>query len=469
MFSYSGRRVISKPVLNRSLLPVVFSLAWPTMLQELMDTAVQYIDTAMVGSIGTRATAAVGSTVTVGWLVISSVAALGVGFLSYIAKAYGAGEKSRAGDASAQALLVVLLAGTVLTAAMLSLSTRIPIWMKVTTDVRDLASAYFFILYLPMLPRTAEVIFGMILRASGDTRTPLRVGICVNLTNIILNFFLIYHSRSILLAGFPLRLYGAGLGVRGAAIASAVSVTLGGVLMTAALWRHKELSPRGRSILPRPEILKPCLRVALPNMLQRFCTSLGYVVFASMINSLGQISVAAHTIANTVESAFYVPGYGMQSAAATLTGNAIGAKDQKRMQELSTVIIVLEVSMMMVTGSLLFLFAPFMAGLFSSDQEVISLSSFVLRLVALSEPYYGISIVTEGMLQGAGETAKPFLFNVLCMWGVRILGTFLCIHIFHLGLVSAWVCMIADNMLLLILFRLYFTYGRWRRLPGVFS
>ncbi len=441
MFSYSGRRVISKPVLNRSLFPVVFSLAWPTMLQELMDTAVQYIDTAMVGSIGTRATAAVGSTVTVGWLVISSVAALGVGFLSYIAKAYGAGEKSRAGDASAQALLVVLLAGTVLTAAMLSLSTRIPIWMKVTTDVRDLASAYFFILYLPMLPRTAEVIFGMILRASGDTRTPLRVGICVNLTNIILNFFLIYHSRSILLAGFPLQLYGAGLGVRGAAIASAVSVTLGGVLMTAALWRHKELSPRGRSILPRPEILKPCLRVALPNMLQRFCTSLGYVVFASMINSLGQISVAAHTIANTVESAFYVPGYGMQSAAATLTGNAIGAKDQKRMQELSTVIIVLE---------------------FSSDQEVIALSSFVLRLVALSEPFYGISIVTEGMLQGAGETAKPFLFNVLCMWGVRILGTFLCIHIFHLGLVSAWVCMIADNMLLLILFRLFFHFGSWR-------
>ena len=450
MFSYSGRLAVSRPVLNRSLLPVVFSLAWPTMLQELMDTAVQYIDTAMVGSIGTRATAAVGSTVTVGWLVISSVAALGVGFLSYIAKAYGAGEKSRAGDASAQALLVVLLAGTVLTAAMLSLSTRIPIWMKVTTDVRDLASAYFFILYLPMLPRTAEVIFGMILRASGDTRTPLRVGICVNLTNIILNFFLIY------------RLYGAGLGVRGAAIASAVSVTLGGVLMTAALWRHKELSPRGRSILPRPEILKPCLRVALPNMLQRFCTSLGYVVFASMINSLGQISVAAHTIANTVESAFYVPGYGMQSAAATLTGNAIGAKDQKRMQELSTVIIVLEVSMMMVTGSLLFLFAPFMAGLFSSDQEVIALSSFVLRLVALSEPFYGISIVTEGMLQGAGETAKPFLFNVLCMWGVRILGTFLCIHIFHLGLVSAWACMIADNMLLLILFRLYFHFGSWR-------
>ncbi|MBQ8075329.1 MAG: MATE family efflux transporter, partial [Oscillospiraceae bacterium] len=325
----------SRPFLNRSLIPIVFSLAWPTMLQELMDTAVQYIDTAMVGSIGTEATAAVGSTVTVGWLILSSISALGIGFLSYIAKAYGAGEKNRAAEAAAQAVLVVLITGTLLTALTLSLSRMVPVWMKVTEDIRDLASAYFFILYLPMLPRTAEIIFATLLRASGDTRTPMRVGLCVNLINIVLNFFLIYPTRSVSFAGFSILLPGAGLGVRGAAMASAVSVTVGGILMTMALFSHPDLSPRGKSIAPRPEILFPCLKVALPNMLQRFCTSLGYVVFASMINSLGRLSVAAHTIANTVESAFYIPGYGMQSAAATLTGNAIGAKDRQRMREMS--------------------------------------------------------------------------------------------------------------------------------------
>ena len=62
---------------------------------------------------------------------------------------------------------------------------------------------------------------------------------------------------------------------------------------------------------PDMHILGPCLRVAFPNMLQRFGTSLGYVAFASMINSLGEVATAAHTIANTVESAFYIPGYGM--------------------------------------------------------------------------------------------------------------------------------------------------------------
>ena len=448
---------------NRSLIPVVLTLAWPTMLQELMGTAVQYIDTAMVGSIGTHATAAVGSTTTINWLIGSSISAVGIGFLSYIAKAYGAGEKERAAKAAAQAVLVVLAAGSLLTAAVLSVSSRVPVWMKVSEDIRSLSASYFFILYIPMLPRTAEIIFGIILRASGDTKTPMRIGIGVNILNVLLNFLLIYRTRTVILLGRAVLLYGAGLGVQGAAAASAVSITFGGICMTAALWRHPELSPKGRSIKPDRQILMPCLKVAVPNMLQRFCTSLGYVVFASMINSLGQLSTAAHTIANTVESAFYIPGYGMMTAAATLTGNAVGAKDSKRMNEMATVIIVLEVSMMVVSGTLLFLFAPAMAGLFSKDEGVIRLAGTVLRMVALSEPFYGISIVTEGMLQGAGQTKMPFVFNVLCMWGIRIAGTYLCIRLLGLGLISAWGCMIGNNMLLLVMFRLYFRFGKWRK------
>ena len=448
---------------NRNLIPVVLALAWPTMLQELMDTAVQYIDTAMVGSIGTYATAAVGATTTINWLVGSSISAVGIGFLSFIAKAYGAKEKERAAKAAAQAVLVVLIIGSVLTAVILAASSRIPVWMKVSEEIRDLAAAYFFILYLPKLPRTAGIVFGILLRASGDTKTPMRVGIGMNIINVVLNVMLIYHTRTVLLFGKSIRFYGAGLDVRGAAIASAASITVGSIFMTAALWKHPDLSPKGRSLRPDREILIPCLKVAVPNMLQRFCTSLGYVVFASMINSLGQLSTAAHTIANTVESAFYIPGYGMMTAAATLTGNSIGAKDSKRMNEMAVVIIALEVSMMVLTGTLLFVFAPAMAGLFSRDEGVIRLAGTVLRMVALSEPFYGISIVTEGMLQGAGETKMPFVFSVLCMWGVRIMGTYLCFRILGFGLVSAWGCMIANNMLLLVLFRLYFRFGKWRK------
>ena len=457
-------RLGKKRIFAWSLLPAVLSLAWPTMLEQLLQTAVQYIDTAMVGSLGTQATAAVGSTATVGWLVGSSTAAFGVGFLAYISQALGAGDEDRAKKAAGQSVLAVLVVGLFFTAVTLSLSPLVPVWMQVDPAIRSLASRYFFILYLPMLPRTASVIFGTVLRAAGDTRTPMRVGLAVNALNVILNFLLIYPSRTLSLFGLRLPMWGAGWGVVGAAAASAIAFAFGGIAITLALYRHRRISPRGQSLCPDRKVLAPCLRVAFPNMLQRFGTSLGYVAFAAMINALGEISTAAHTVANTVESAFYIPGYGMQAAAATLTGNCLGAGDEKKRRGLARLIILLEVGLMLLSGSLLFAFAPAMAGIFSKDPAVIALGNTVLRMVACSEPFYGVSIVIEGMLQGAGKTKVPFVVNILGMWGVRILGTWICTTQLGMGLVSAWGCMIGHNLLLFALFLVYYLRGTWNPL-----
>ena len=291
----------------------------------------------------------------------------------------------------------------------------------------------------------------------GDSKTPMRVGLLVNVVNIILNFLLIYPARTWL--GIPL--WGAGLGVTGAALASAVSFAVGGICITAALWKHPVVSPRGQSLRPDPEILLPCLKVALPNALQRFGTSLGYVAFASMINSIGEVATAAHTIANTVESAFYIPGYGMMTAAATLAGNALGAKDNQRARKLAQMIIFVEVLLMILSGSLLFAFAPQMMRLFSRDAEVILLGSIVLRMVAVSEPFYGVAIIIEGMMQGMGNTLLPFVFSISGMWGIRIVGTFLCTQMMGMGLVSAWACMIAHNMALFTAFLVCYLTGKW--------
>ncbi|MDD6188666.1 MAG: MATE family efflux transporter [Clostridiales bacterium] len=447
-----------------SMLPVIFALAWPTMLEQLMQTAVQYIDTAMVGSLGTQATAAVGATSTVNWLISSSISALGVGFLSFIAQAYGAGDKAKASRTASQAVLAVLFTGILFTILPLSLSGLVPKWMQVAPAVQQLSSQYFFIIYTPMLPRAASIIFGTMLRAVGDTKTPMRIGIRVNLINIALNFLLIYPTRTVELFSHSFTLPGAGLGVIGAAAASAFAFTVGGIAVTAALWKHPVISPKGQSLKPDVQVLRPCLKVALPNMLQRFGTSLGYVAFAAMINSTGEISTAAHTIANTVESAFYIPGYGMQTAAATLAGNALGAGDRQRMKDLARMITLLEVALMVVSGGLLFIFAPAMMGIFSKNGEVIRLGSTVLRMVAVSEPFYGVSIIIEGMLQGVGKTMTPFVYNIIGMWGIRIVGTFICTQLLGFGLVSAWACMISHNLLLFVLFVIHYLRGKWNPL-----
>lgn len=435
-----------------AMLPVIFTLAWPTMLEQLLQTAVQYIDTAMVGTLGTAATAAVGATTTINWLIGSTISAIGVGFLSFIARAIGAGEKDKVVRASVQAVLMVIVTGILFTILTLSLSGYVPVWMQVEKDIQALSSKYFFILYSPMLFRTATIIFGSILRAVGDTKTPMKVGFAVNIINVILNFIFIYPSRTIK----GVRVFGMGMGVIGAALASAIAFAVGGIIITLALFKHKEVSPKGQKLSVDMNILRPCLKVALPNMLQRFGTSLGYVAFAAMINSLGEISTAAHTIANTVESAFYVPGYGMQAAAATLAGQFSGAKDKKKIDDLASMLIFLETALMIISGGLLFVFAPEMMRLFSKSEAVITLGAVVLRMVAVSEPIYGISIVIEGMLQGMGNTLIPFVFNIIGMWGIRIVGTFICIRFFDKGLISAWACMICHNVILFILFLVYY-------------
>lgn len=434
----------------------IMALAWPTMLEQMMQTAVQYIDTAMVGTLGTEATAAVGATSTVNWLISSSISALGVGFLAVISQACGAKNKNLAVKAASQAVLVTVVSGVFFTVLTLSLSGLIPVWMQVDENIRSLAADYFFILYLPMLPRAASIIFGSILRAVGDSKTPMRVGLAVNVINVVFNFLLIYPTRQVTVFESSFTVWGLGKGVLGAAAASALAYTVGGIIITVALWRHKEISPRRMSLKPDWQVLGPCLKIAVPNMFQRFGTSLGYVAFASMINALGEVATAAHTIANTVESAFYIPGYGMQAAAATLTGNALGARDRQRMRDLALLLIIIEVALMVLSGGLLFIFAPNMMGLFTTDDEVIRLGATVLQMVALSEPIYGVSIIIEGMLQGEGNTKTPFVFNIAGMWGIRIVGTFICTKLLSMGLISAWGCMIGHNVLLFLMFTVYY-------------
>lgn len=449
---------------RRAALKTIVLLAWPTVLEQILQTAVQYVDTAMVSSIGSHATAAVGSTSTINWLINSSITALSIGFLAYISRELGAKKPENARRAAAQASLVTLIVGALFTVLSLALSGVIPVWMRADESILADASRYFFILYTPMLFRTANIMFGTCLRAAGDTKKPLMVNLMVNLINIVLNTLFIYPTRMVSILGLEFQMYGAGMGVAGAALASAISFVAGGIGMALSVYRHPLISPRGCSLRPDAEILKPCLKVALPCFLQRFGTSFGYVAFASMINGLGAIATATHSIANTAESAFYIPGYGMQTAAATLAGNCYGARDNERMKRLCRMMILLEILLMALSGSALFLGAQGLMQAFTKEAEIIALGSRVLRMVAVTEPVYGLAVILEGIFQGVGDTRSAFVFNLAGMWGMRILGTFICIRFFGLGLTAAWACMIAHNILLGTLLLIRFLRGRWNPL-----
>ena len=449
---------------SESTLKSIIVLAWPIIAEQLMHTAVMYIDTAMVGTLGTEATASVGATSSISFLLFSVLSALGVAFLSHIARANGAEDMERTRELAVQALMVVFIAGIALTMLPLALSSRIPVWLQVDEAIRESSRIYFIIVSTPVLFRASSIIFSAALRAVGDTRTPMKAGIAVNLTNVSLNFLLIYPTRSLTIFGFTFTMPGAGMGVFGAAAASAIAFVTGGLLIFIAFWRHPKLSPRGRKIRLDLTVLLPCLKTALPNILQRFGVSLGFVVFATMINSLGQASTAANTIANTVEQLFYIPGFGMQIAASTLIGNAYGANDGRLMKKYSSIFMPLEVTIMFFAGLALFISAPFLTSLFSDNPEVIKLGSTVLRMVAVSEPFYGFGLITEGFMFGVGKTKAPFVYNIITMWGIRIVGTYICTQILGMGLISVWSCMIAHNMVIFLIYVVIYTRQLWNPL-----
>ena len=121
---------------------------------------------------------------------------------------------------------------------------------------------------------------------------------------------------------------------------------------------------------------------------------------------------------------------------------------------------------MIISGGALYLAAPALVSLFSDSPDVIELGITVLRMVAVTEPFYGVSIIVEGMMQGVGRTKAPFVYNIIGMWGIRIVGTFICTQMLRLGLVSAWACMIAHNMLMFCLFLMNYIRGSWNPLKN---
>ena len=442
----------------------IVTLAWPTLLEQMLQTLVQYIDAAMVGRIGADATATVGMSTSVTWLVNGPLFAMGIGFMAFISRCMGAKSYKDVKRASVQSVLVTMVAGVVVGVLTLLISPVLPVWMGVEEKIRHDASLYFAIICLPMLFRSAIIIFGAVLRAVGDTKTPMLVNVCMNIVNIILNYIFIYDTRMIQIAGKNVKMFGFGYGAVGAGIGTAVSFVVGGILMTIALYKNFYVSPKGCKIRPERTILAPCIRVGLPVAMERMATCLGHVVFASLVTGLGTVAFAAHSIALTVEQAFYIPGYGMQTASATLAGNAIGANAQKRLQALTRMLITMILVVMTASGALLFLFAPQLLSIFTKEHEVIALGTVVLRMVAVSEPMFGVLVILEGIFNGVGDTVKPFYYALFSMWGVRVFLTFLCVHVFHLGLYAVWGCMIANNVCLGSLFIIRYFRGEWNPL-----
>lgn len=424
---------------RKEILRTLIALSIPTLLEEVLSTLLQYVDTAMVGRLGEQATASVSVTTTITWLINSVSFAASVAVLALISKAVGSGDHRLVQKISQQALLLTAVFGIVTGGISVLLSPFIPGWMGAEEAIREQASTYFTIVSLPMIFRSANIILGAAIRGTKDTRTPMFISFGSNLLNAGLNYLLIYP---------------AGLGVTGAAIASAVSYVSAGILMF-AVYRKKELLHwNWGEFKAEKSLLKECADIGLPVLFTNLASCMGYVVFAGLVSGMGTTIFAAHSIAVTAETIFYIPGYGLRTATSTLVGISLGENDRGKLETVSRLSIALTVGMMFLSGVVLYFVSYPLMRLFTPVEEVAVLGAAMLRMVAFSEPFFGLMIVLEGIFYGMGRTRYAFLAETGSMWGIRILFTFLCVKVWNLDLRAVWFCMIADNVCKALLFTL---------------
>ena len=419
----------------------LITLSIPTILEEVFATLLQYVDTAMVGRLGEKATAAVSTTTSIGWLINSIPGAIAIAMLAIASKANGAGQDEKLKKLAGQSILYAFVVGVILEILALVLSPFIPIWMGVEEDIVRPASLYFSITSITLIFRTSARVFAAMIRSLKDTRSPMYISVAENILNVILNFVFIY---------------GLGLGVVGAAIASCISFGIGGIAMFLMMLSKKQLRPSFVDLKPDKDIWMEALPIGYPVLGATVVSCMGYIVFAGMVSGMGTIVFAAHSIAVAAEQIVYIPGYGLRAATSTLIGNALGEGNTAKLSATRKMAILMTMVIMLVNGTLLFLFAyPFMQ-IFTNSTEVVIIGSKMLKLVSFSEIFFGLMIVLEGISYGMGQTKHIFVCESFSMWGVRIVGTFLCVKIFGLGLTAVWICMIADNIckaVLLFIFR----------------
>ncbi len=442
-------------------------LAWPIFLENVLSTLVSYADTAMVGTIGRHATAAVSISNSVVFLLNGIMMALGVGITALISQSTGAGDHELTKKLTRHALLILVYLGLPITVLLGALHRLIPLWMGAGEDILDLAASYNLIVSFGRFFMIASMLIFSAMRGCGDTKTPLRINIIVNLINVVGNFFLIYPTRDISVFGlFSFRMPGAGWGVDGAAAATAISMAYGGVRAILILF-HKKDSPmhiplRGDYRLDLPLVLR-IFKISIPAMAERVCMSGANVVISRAIASLGTVAIAANTVYVTAESIAFMPGFAFAAAATTLVGQSLGARKPDLAERYMRACVLTSIVVMTCAGAGLFFFGKYIVLLFSQDAEVLDLASRCLRIAALLQPAQTGAMVYAGGLRGAGDTLWPMLITASGMWLFRaLLGAVVCITILGYGLPAAVGCMVLDSYVRIGLFYLRVRAGKWK-------
>ena len=417
-----------RPMSQSEKLWLIVSLSIPSILAQISATVMFFIDASMVGHLGAKASAAIGLVETTGWLMGGLAHAASLGFSVQVAHFIGANDIEAAKRVLRQSLVCCLAWALLMSLTSIAIAPFLPYWLGGSEEIAHDASLYFAIIGFCGIFFQMEGLAGSMLKCSGNMKIPsaLNIGMCV--MDVIFNYIFIYVLD---------------MGVAGAAIGTGIAELITACLMLYFLLvRSKMLAifrgPKS-SFRPTFDVVSTAVKIGAPMGLQHLLMGSAQIVSTIIVAPLGTIAIATHSLAITVESLCYMPGYGIAEAATTLVGQGIGAGQKALTRSFARMSVGMGISVMTVMGVLMWIFAPELMSLMSPVEEVIAQGTQVLRIEAWAEPMFAAAIVCNGVFIGAGDTLIPAAMSLVSMWAVRL--TLAAILAPRFGLKGVWTAM----------------------------
>ncbi len=436
----------------------VVQLAWPVVVQQVSFSAVQLVDTYLVGHLGEDALAGLRLGGQVYWFCLAGMSAVSTGTIAVVARAVGARQMARADTTVRTALSLAALWGILLAFGLWFLSHWSLGMLGAEPEARRLGTEYLQASAIGMVFWPILYAVNSALQAAGDTRTPMAIGLGINLVNVVVAYVLVNGSGP-----FPrLEVVGSGAGFTAAAIVGAamgLAILLSG--RRALRWR-----PLGGRPLDAREAWR-ILRVGVPTGLEQAQFNIAFMLYTRIVASMGTTAVAAHGVTLAIQGLAFNAGFGISVATSALVGQGLGARRPDLSERATYLAARYALAVTTLVAAVLAVFgkqitAAFVAG--EGAEEVADLGGKLMLIFALAMPGLGINLAFGGALRGAGDTRWVLAIVAFCNWVVRLVPAYLLAIVAGLGVPGAWVAAVLDINSRALLLWLRFRRGRWKQM-----
>ncbi len=392
----------------RPEIPGILRLAWPAVASNLAYSMVGLVDIKIVASLGSSAVAAVTTGHRIFWVLQAVMIAITAGTTALVARAWGAKNKDEAERVTRASLWLCMgVAGAMTLPAFFFADQLAGIFELDDATVADAAS-FIRVMSLFNVAFAISMVIGSALRAAGDTLTPLWIGLGTNVVNVFLVYGLVFGQF-----GLP------AMGVRGAALATGLSLLSGSMVSLGLWWGGKLRIPRGSGVALTRQRVRQVIRIGYPAGLEQAAMQVGFMVFLWIVSLYGTAPYAAYGIGVQILSFSFVVGIGFNIAASTHVGQKLGAGDPEGAEHSGWRAMRLAVLTMAILSGLIVMTAESIASFIIDDPEVVRLTVVFIYVLGAAQPLMAIDFTLGGALRGAGDTRFPLITTIAGLVVVR--------------------------------------------------